>query len=88
MLAFDGWTRASQVATIGLFVIALLWCAYAAQPVIVPVLLAWAIATIVLPLVRWLNHQGVPRILAVIVVTVLLVALFECLLVLLSTPFA
>jgi predicted PurR-regulated permease PerM len=88
VLAFDGWTRASQVATVGLFVIALLWCAYAAQPVIVPVLLAWAIATIVLPMVSWLSQQGVPRILAVIVVTVLLVVLFACLLVLLSTPVA
>jgi predicted PurR-regulated permease PerM len=88
VLPFDGWMRASQVAMIGLFVIALLWCAYAAQPVIVPVLLAWAIATIVLPLVSWLSQQGVPRILAVIVVTVLLVALFACLLVLLSTPVA
>ena len=35
------WRRASQVAVIGLFVIAVLWCAYAAQHVIVPLLLAW-----------------------------------------------
>ena len=88
VLAFDAWTRASQVATIGLFVIALLWGAYAAQPVIVPVLLAWAIATIVLPLVSWLSARGVPRILAVLVVTVLLVTVFACLLMLLSTPVA
>jgi predicted PurR-regulated permease PerM len=88
VLAFDAWTRAAQVATVGLFVIALLWCAYAAQPVIVPVLLAWAIATIVLPLVSWLGARGVPRILAVLAVTVLLVAVFVCLLVLLSTPVA
>jgi predicted PurR-regulated permease PerM len=88
VLAFDAWTRASQVATIGLFVIALLWCAYAAQPVIVPVLLAWAIATIVLPLVSWLSQRGVPRIVAVLGVTILLVAVFVCLLVLLSTPVA
>ena len=52
--AFDPWARASQVALIGLFVIALLWAAYVAQPVIVPVLLAWVIATIVLPIVTWL----------------------------------
>ena len=41
---FDAWSRAGQVSLIGLFVIALLWCAYVAQPVIVPVLLAWVIA--------------------------------------------
>ncbi len=86
--AFDAWTRASQVSMIGLFVIALLWCAYVAQPVIVPVLLAWVIATIVLPLVRWLQDRGVPRVLAVIAVTVLLVAVIASLLVLLSTPVA
>jgi predicted PurR-regulated permease PerM len=87
-LAFDPWTRTSQVAMIGLFVIALLWCAYVAQPVIVPVLLAWAIATIVLPLVRWLSQRGVPRIVAVLAVTILLVAVFVSLLALLSTPVA
>jgi predicted PurR-regulated permease PerM len=73
---------------IGVFIIALLWCAYVAQPVIVPVLLAWTIATIVLPLVRWLNQRGAPRIVAVLAVTVLLVAVLACLLVLLSTPIA
>jgi predicted PurR-regulated permease PerM len=88
VLAFDAWTRGSQVATIGLFVIAVLWCAYSAQPVIVPVLLAWAIATIVLPLVSWLSAHGVPRVLAVLAVTALLVSVIVCLLVLLSTPVA
>ena len=53
LAGFDPWARASHVALIGLFVIALLWCAYVAQPVIVPVLLAWVIATIVLPIVKW-----------------------------------
>src|SRR5262245_46719713 len=87
-LVYDPWTRASQVSMIGVFVIALLWCAYVAQPVIVPVLLAWTIATIVLPLVRWLNQCGAPRVLAVLAVTMLLLAIFACLLVLLSTPVA
>ena len=84
----DGWLRASQVSLVGLFAIAVLWCAYVAQPVIVPVLLAWAIATIVLPGVRWLQDRGIPRILAVLMVTVLLVTLIVGLLVLLSTPVA
>ncbi|RPI42277.1 MAG: hypothetical protein EHM67_06930, partial [Hyphomicrobiaceae bacterium] len=68
----DAWLRASQIAMIGLFVIALLCCAYLAQPVLVPVLLAWAIATIVLPIVKWLHAHGIPRVLAAILVTVLL----------------
>lgn len=86
VIAFDPWTRASQVSMIGLFIIALFWCAYVARPVIVPVLLAWTIATIVLPLVRWLNQRGTPRIVAVLAVTFLLVTVLACLLVLLSTP--
>ena len=84
--AFDPWARASQVALIGLFVIALLWCTYVAQPVIVPVLLAWVIATIVLPIVTWLCEHKVPRVVAVIAVTIALVVLIVSLLVLLSTP--
>ena len=84
--AFDAWMRASQVSLIGIFVIAVLWCVYVAQPVIVPVLLAWVIATIVLPIVKWLQDRGVPRVLAVIGVTLLLVAIIVSLLALLSTP--
>ena len=84
----DMLARGSQVAAIGLFIIALVWCAYVAQPVIVPVMLAWAIATIVLPLVRWMQNLGVPRVAASIVVTLLLVALIVSLLALLSTPVA
>jgi predicted PurR-regulated permease PerM len=85
---YDAWMRASQMSLIGIFVIAVVWCVYVAQPVIVPVLLAWVIATIVLPVVKWLQERGVPRVLAVIGVTLLLVAVIASLLVLLSTPVA
>ena len=73
---------------LGLFVIAVLWCAYVAQPVLVPVLLAWAIATIVLPIVKWMQSRGVPRVLAAILVTLLLFFVIVSLLALLSTPVA
>jgi len=88
VLAVDAWARASQIAVVGLFVIALLWCCYVAQPVIVPVLLAWAIATIVLPIVTWKHERGVPRVLAAILVTLLLFCILVSLLGLLSTPVA
>src|SRR5262245_19399484 len=84
----DAWARASQIAAVGLFIIALLWCAYVAQPVLVPVLLAWAIATIVLPIVKWIGDRGVPRVLAAILVTVFLFLIIVSLLALLSTPVA
>jgi predicted PurR-regulated permease PerM len=80
------WHRASQIALIGLLVIALLWCAYVAQHVIVPVLLAWTIATIVLPIVKWMERQGVPRAVAALAVTALLLLLLLMLLFLLSAP--
>src|SRR5947207_11871 len=80
------WQRASQIALIGLFVVALLWCAYVAQHVIVPVLLAWTIATIVLPGVKWMERHGIPRALAAIVITFALLALILTLVLLLSAP--
>jgi predicted PurR-regulated permease PerM len=83
---FDPWERASQVSLVGLFIVAVLWCAYVASPVIVPVLLAWVIATIVLPVIEWLHARGVPRVLAVVAVTVALVLILAGLLLLLSTP--
>ena len=82
----SNWQRASQIALIGLFVIALLWCAYVAQHVIVPVLLAWSIATIVLPVVKWMERQGMPRVLAAVAVTSLLILVILTLLLLLSAP--
>jgi len=84
--AFDPWARAGHVAMIGLFIIALLWCTYVARPVIVPVLLAWVIATIVLPIVTWLYGHRIPRTVAVVAVTIALLVLIVSLLLLLSTP--
>jgi predicted PurR-regulated permease PerM len=86
ILVLDPWLRASQVAVIGIFVIALLWCAYVAQPVLVPVLLAWVIATIVLPIVEWMQRRKIPRVVAAILITVALLTLIASLLTLLSTP--
>ncbi|MDX2201840.1 MAG: AI-2E family transporter [Hyphomicrobiaceae bacterium] len=84
----DGLRRASQFATIGLFVIGVTWCAFIAQPVLVPVLLAWVIATITLPVVVYLERLGIPRLGASILVTLALLFLFASLLLLLSTPLA
>jgi len=84
--AFDAWARASHVALIGLFVIAVLWCAYVARPVIVPVVLAWVIATIVLPVIKRMQDYGVPRVASAIAVTLALALAIAFLLVLLSTP--
>ena len=84
--AFDPWARASHVALIGLFVIACCGARTLRSPVIVPVLLAWVIATIVLPIVTWLYAHKIPRVLAVLAVTIALLLLIVSLLFLLSTP--
>lgn len=87
-VVIDRWARTSQIAVIGLFIIALVWAAYVAQPVLVPVMLAWVIATIVLPVVKWMEKHGLPRALAVVLVTAALVALILLLIMLLATPFS
>jgi predicted PurR-regulated permease PerM len=52
----------------------------------VPVLLAWTIATVLLPVVKWIEGKGVPRVVAAIAVTVLLIVLLLSLVLLLSAP--
>src|SRR4029453_2651459 len=74
-LPTDTWLRLSQVSLVGLFIIAFLGAAYVAQPLVVPVVLAWTIATIVLPAVRWMQDRGLPRALAVVIVALALIAL-------------
>src|SRR5262245_23313712 len=71
----DRWMRATQVATIGLFVIALLWSAHVSQPVLVPVLLAWVIATVLLPIVQFMQERNVPRVLTAILLAAALLAI-------------
>jgi predicted PurR-regulated permease PerM len=86
ILPTDPWMRASQVAVIGLFVIALLWCAQVAGPVVVPIVLAWVVSTILLPIVRLMQARNVPRFLAALLLTAALVAAIVIVLVLLATP--
>lgn len=82
------WTRASQIAVIVLAVVAVLWCAYVSQPVLVPLLMAWTIATVVEPAVKALRDVGVPRALASIGVTLAVLLVIGGLLFLLSAPLA
>jgi predicted PurR-regulated permease PerM len=86
LVPVDPWTRASQVAIIGLFAIALLWCAQVSGPVLIPVLLAWVVSTILLPIVRRLQDWNMPRALAAILLTAALVVIVISLLLLLATP--
>ena len=80
------WRRASQVAVIIIAVVAVLWSAYVSQPILVPVLLAWTVATIVEPILKRLCNAGVPRGLAAVGVTLLVLLAIGILLFVLSTP--
>lgn len=82
----DPWVRSSQVAIIGLFVIAFLWGAHVSQAVLVPVLLAWVIATMLLPVVRFMHERKVPRLLSAVLLALALVAVVVSLILLLVTP--
>lgn len=82
----DPWMRPTQVAIIGIFIIALLWGAHVSQPVLVPVLLAWVIATTLLPVLRFMQEWKVPRVLSAIILTAALFAVFASVLLLLATP--
>jgi len=82
----DTWMRLTQVATIGLFVLALLWSAQVSQPVLVPVLLAWVIATVLLPAVHLLQKRNLPRALSAILLTAALLAIISSVLLVVAVP--
>ena len=82
----DLWRRATQVATVGLFILALLWSAQVSQPVLVPVLLAWVIATVLLPVVQLMQERNVPRVLSAILLTAASLAVILGVLLLLAAP--
>ena len=75
----DGWVWAQRLSVIGLFVLASGLALYVLRQVVVPLVLAWVVATIFLPLVHWLTRRGVNH-----VVAALLIALAALLVILLA----
>lgn len=82
----DAWQRATQFATVGLFVFATLGCLYLSHSVVVPVLLALVVGTILLPVIELLEKWKLPRPLAVALVALALIATVFVLFTLLSLP--
>lgn len=72
----------------GLFVLALLACAYLAREVLLPIVLAFILKLLMQPVMRVLARLKVPRVLASLAVIVLLLAAIVCLGELLKTPAA
>lgn len=63
--------------------LAMVWLLYLLSPILSPFLLAGILAYICAPLVEWLEHQRVPRVLGVLLVMLLLAALMVLLLLIL-----
>ena len=82
----DRWTWAARISQIGLFVLALGYTVYVTQSVVVPIILAWVVATIFLPIIDLLERRGVPRTLIVVILILALLAVVLTLIELLSVP--
>jgi predicted PurR-regulated permease PerM len=84
--AAENWRLLADVSTTGLFALAVLAALYLMKEVVVPVILAWVVANILLPVVNRLERNGVPRVLSVVAVTLLMVSILLTVVTLLSLP--
>lgn len=84
----DVWLWAERLSVIGLFTLALLYTASATEEVLAPIVLAWVVGTILLPLIEAAERRGLPRSLAAIGVTVTALLVAFAIIGLLSTPLA
>ena len=70
----ESWNWAVRISVVGLFVVALTVIAFRMASVVVPVVLAWVIAMVLLPVLDGLERRGLPRALTSIVLVILLIA--------------
>ena len=82
----ETWELVAHVSTVGLFALAFLGTLYLMRDVLVPIILAWVVANILLPIVTWMETKKVPRIVAVIAVTLLLIVVLLSIIALFSLP--
>ena len=82
----DIWAWAERISIVGLFCLALGYTAYLTQSVLVPIVLAWVAGTILAPLVDEVVRRGLPRPVAVVLVTIVALLIILSIVGLLSTP--
>ena len=70
----ERWNWAVRISVVGLFVIALVVIAFKMASVVVPLVLAWVFAMVLLPVVDGLERRGLSRVLTSIVLVILLIA--------------
>jgi predicted PurR-regulated permease PerM len=84
--AMENWQLVAYVSITGMFALAILAGLYFMKDVVVPVILAWVVANILLPIVSRLEKLGLPRVATVIFVTLALVAVLLSIVTLMSLP--
>ena len=84
--AYDLWTGASRVATIGIFILILLAALHYAQPVVMPVVLALVFGIVLTPLLTWAKRLGVPHWLSALLIVGTFLAALSYAIVLVSGP--
>lgn len=82
----ESWQMVANVSVTGLFVLAVLAALYLMRDVAVPVILAWVVSNILLPVVTWMERRGIPRVPAAVVVALAMVAVLFTIVTLLSLP--
>lgn len=84
--AAETWRIVADVSVTGLFALGILAALYLMKEVFVPVILAWVVANILLPVVSWMEEKGIPRVAAVAAVTLAMIAVLLTVVALLSLP--
>src|SRR5262245_15196523 len=82
----ERWNWAVRISVVGLFVLALAVIAFQMASVVVPVVLAWVVAMVLLPVVNNLERWGLSRALTSIVLVILLIASIMVILGVLTVP--
>lgn len=82
----ENWQLVANVSVTGIFAFAVLAALYLMRDVAVPIILAWVVANILLPVIKVMERNGVPRVLAVVAVTLALLAVLMTIVGLLSLP--
>ena len=82
----ERWNWAVRISVVGLFVLALAVIAFQMASVVVPVVLAWVVAMVLLPVVNNLERWGLPRALTSIVLVILLITSIMVILGVLTVP--
>lgn len=84
--AAETWQLVGDVAVTGIFALAMLAALYLMKEVVVPVILAWVVANILLPVVAWMERRGLPRVPSVAIVALAMIAVLLTVITLLSLP--